>query len=116
MTEELFYDLFSDGRWIGMARGVDEDDARRMAARSLPNLMGRFTLVRWHGRLHPENCKSSGGKHPDPLPEPPVVHPDAFLRHLIDVTWGIANEDESVPSTNWADRIIQQARSTYAEA
>jgi hypothetical protein len=65
----MLYDLFSDGRWIGMAEGADRDDAKRMAARSLPSLLGRFTLVPWYGRLHPDNCKSSGGRNADPAPE-----------------------------------------------
>lgn len=37
-----------------------------------------------------------------------------FLRHLVDVVWGVAHEDESVPSTDWADRMIEQARRTYS--
>lgn len=69
-AEKLFYDLFSDGRWIGMASGADEDEAKRMAARSLPELVGRFTLVRWYGRLDARNCQSSGGAITDPQPEP----------------------------------------------
>jgi hypothetical protein len=70
-SEKLFYDLFSHGRWIGMAEGVDEDDAKRMAARCLPALLGGFTLVRWYGWRNPDNCKASGGNVPDPKPEPP---------------------------------------------
>lgn len=70
MSEKLLFDIFSGGHWIGMAEGEDEDDAKRMAARSLPSLMGRFTLVRWFGRRHPNNCRSSGGAKPDPVAEP----------------------------------------------
>lgn len=33
----------------------------------------------------------------------------AMLRHLVDVVWGEANEDQSVPSTPWADRMIDHA-------
>lgn len=67
--DKLFYDLFHRGRWIGMAEGVDEDDAKRMAARCLPQLAGQFALVRWYGCNHPDNCKSSGGNALDPAAE-----------------------------------------------
>jgi len=33
--------------------------------------------------------------------------------HLVDVVWGVAHEDESVPSTVWARRMIVQARETF---
>jgi hypothetical protein len=36
-----------------------------------------------------------------------------LLPHLVDVVWGEAHEDESVPSTAWARRLIVQARETY---
>jgi hypothetical protein len=85
MTEKLYYDLFAGGRWIGMAEGVDEDDAKRMAARCLPQLLGRFTLIRWHGRLHPDNCVSSGGKVPDPKPEPLPPRLADGLRSIADI-------------------------------
>ena len=32
-----------------------------------------------------------------------------LLRHLVDVVWGEANEDQSVPSTSWANRMIDHA-------
>ena len=38
---------------------------------------------------------------------------ETFLLHLVDVVWGTANEDESVPSTDWAARMILQARDSY---
>jgi hypothetical protein len=38
---------------------------------------------------------------------------EAFLFRLVDVVWGTANEDESVPSTDWAARMIIQARDSY---
>jgi hypothetical protein len=110
MDDEIFYDLFSDGRWIGMSKGRDEDEAKRLAAKSLPALMGRFTLVRWHGRLHPENCKTSGGLLPDPPAEPPINLPQSFLRRIVDRAWNEATESTNVPSTHWADRIIESAR------
>jgi len=31
------------------------------------------------------------------------------LRHLVDVVWNEAHEDESVPDTEWADRMIDYA-------
>ena len=70
MTSDLLFDLFHNGRWIGMAMGADEDAAIKMVHRSRPDIGNRFTLVRWHGRLHPDNCVTSGGEKPDPLPEP----------------------------------------------
>lgn len=33
----------------------------------------------------------------------------AFLRRLVDVVWGEAHEDQSVPSTEWGDRMIDHA-------
>lgn len=38
---------------------------------------------------------------------------ELFLLQLIDVVWGVAYEDESVPSTAWARRMIAKARETY---
>jgi len=38
---------------------------------------------------------------------------ETFLFHLVDVVWGTTNEDESVPSTDWAARMILQARDSY---
>ena len=35
-----------------------------------------------------------------------------LLPHLVDVVWGVANEDESVPSSEWAERMIAQAEAT----
>jgi len=32
-----------------------------------------------------------------------------LLFHLVDVVWGEAHEDESVPSTEWSRRMIQRA-------
>lgn len=32
-----------------------------------------------------------------------------LLFHLVDVVWGEAHEDESVPSTDWARRMIVKA-------
>lgn len=40
--------------------------------------------------------------------------PIQALRHLVDVVWGEAHENESVPSTEWADRMIAKAIDTYA--
>ena len=40
---------------------------------------------------------------------------DAFLLHLVDVVWGEANEDTSVPSTDWAKQMIATARETFDE-
>ncbi|MEI9995156.1 MAG: hypothetical protein WDM91_11215 [Rhizomicrobium sp.] len=31
-----------------------------------------------------------------------------FLRELVDHVWNVANEDESVPATDWADRMIDE--------
>ena len=33
-----------------------------------------------------------------------------LLRRVVDLTWGIAHEDESVPATKVADAIIDQAQ------
>lgn len=32
-----------------------------------------------------------------------------FLRELVDHVWGVAHEDHSVPATDWADRMIDEA-------
>jgi hypothetical protein len=32
-----------------------------------------------------------------------------LLFHLVDVVWSEAHEDKSVPSTDWARRMIQKA-------
>ena len=39
---------------------------------------------------------------------------DAFLLHLVDVVWGVAHEDVSVPDTEWARRMIAKARETFS--
>ena len=41
---------------------------------------------------------------------------ERFLLHLVDVVWGVANEDESVPGTDWAKRMIEQAKKSFKEA
>ena len=41
-----------------------------------------------------------------------IKRQDKFLLHLVDVVWGEANEDESVPSTDWALRMIEKAKAT----
>lgn len=97
-ASKLFYDLFSDGRWIGMAEGVDEDDAMRMAARHLPQLAGRFTLIRWYGRLHPDNCKASGGKNPNPgtelsLPVAPLPAREVVARWMMERGYATGHGD-----------------------
>jgi hypothetical protein len=38
---------------------------------------------------------------------------EAFILHLIDVTWNEAFEDESVPATDWAKRIIEKPKESY---
>ena len=32
-----------------------------------------------------------------------------LLFHLVDIVWGVVHEDNSVPSTNWARKMIQKA-------
>lgn len=32
-----------------------------------------------------------------------------LLFHLVDIVWGEAHEDKSVPSTDWSRRMIQKA-------
>ena len=39
----------------------------------------------------------------------------SFLRHVIDVAWNECTESQTVPSTDWADRMIAQAEQTYRE-
>lgn len=41
---------------------------------------------------------------------------EQFLLHLVDVVWGEAHENESVPATDYAQRMIQAARDTFQEA
>lgn len=36
-----------------------------------------------------------------------------FLLHLVDGVWGEAHEDQSVPSTDWAERMIAKAKDTF---
>jgi hypothetical protein len=36
-----------------------------------------------------------------------------FLLHLVDVVWGEAHEDKSVPSSEWAERMIAKAKDTF---
>lgn len=44
--------------------------------------------------------------------EDEVDHLQQLLPHLVDVVWGEANEDESVPSSDWAKRMIEKAKRT----
>lgn len=32
-----------------------------------------------------------------------------LLFHLVDVVWGVAHEDESVPTTAWSREMIKEA-------
>jgi hypothetical protein len=41
---------------------------------------------------------------------------EPFLLHLVDVVWQEAHEDQSVPSTEWAKKMIAKARRTFEEA
>lgn len=41
---------------------------------------------------------------------------EAFLRTLIDLTWGEAMEDRSVPSTKIQTRLIERARAAREAA
>lgn len=38
---------------------------------------------------------------------------DEFLLHLVDVVWGAALEDESVPNTTLGRKLIAKARATF---
>lgn len=38
---------------------------------------------------------------------------DPFLLHLIDVVWNTCTESTDVPDTDWAHRMIAEARHTY---
>lgn len=40
----------------------------------------------------------------------------AFLRKLVDIVWNEATESTVVPSTNWADRLIERARAALQQA
>lgn len=42
-------------------------------------------------------------------PIPVSLHQE-FLRKLVDHVWGVAHEDQSVPSTKWADEMIEAIR------
>lgn len=42
--------------------------------------------------------------------------PEEFLLILVDVVWTTALQDESVPSTEWARRMIARARTEYVRA
>lgn len=43
-------------------------------------------------------------------------HVEELLLNLVDTVWGIAHEDESVPSTEWAKKMIAKARNaSYVE-
>lgn len=39
----------------------------------------------------------------------------SFLRHIVDVAWNECTESQTVPSTDWADRMIAHAQQTYQE-
>lgn len=41
--------------------------------------------------------------------------PEEFLLHLVDVVWQTALHDDSVPSTEWAQRMIARARERYVK-
>jgi len=43
-----------------------------------------------------------------------LLRDQEFLRHLVDIVWQTAKEDQSVPSTEWADRMIEKAKSTIS--
>jgi hypothetical protein len=43
------------------------------------------------------------------------VDVESLLLRLVDVVWGEANEDQSVPSTDWALRMIQRAKGAPRE-
>lgn len=47
-----------------------------------------------------------------PRPSPALQRDD--LRRLVDVVWNEATESTAVPSTNWADRLIERAIPTIA--
>lgn len=53
----------------------------------------------------------------DIMKEPKPVDKDRlFQLHLIDVVWGHIWEDESVPGTARAERLIEQAKESFDEA
>lgn len=39
----------------------------------------------------------------------------ALLRNVVDIAWNEATESTTVPSTDWADRIIERARKLTGE-
>lgn len=49
---------------------------------------------------------------------PKTVHPEfrKFLRLLVDESWNECTESEEVPSTNWADRIIDRTWKDFYES
>jgi len=66
MSERLFWDIFLDGRWIGMSAGDSFIDAVKLVRRSLPKIHRRIKYRRWYGRWHEKNCKISGGRIANP--------------------------------------------------
>ena len=56
--------------------------------------------------------------HPDDKPPVPCAkryaltecREQVFLRRIVDRAWNEATESTAVPSTDWADRIIDRAR------
>lgn len=61
----------------------------------------------WKSRVLPPLLVSK------PAPIAPIELSYAFLLHLVDVVYQTVREDESVPSTAWARKMIVQARETY---
>lgn len=60
--------------------------------------------------------------HPDDKPPVPCAkryaltecREQVLLRRIVDLAWNEATESTTVPSTDWADRIINRARIEWA--
>lgn len=63
---DRFWDLFYKGHWVGMSKGRDLAEAKRLAAGSLPRIAAGLKYAEWFGRMSPLNCKTSGGRVADP--------------------------------------------------
>lgn len=64
--KRYFWDIFYNGRWIGMSAGDTFIEATKMVKGSLPKIHRKIKYRRWYGRFHPKNCRTSGGLIADP--------------------------------------------------
>jgi hypothetical protein len=121
-------------RQRGSARncGLEQEDTRMSTAKEMlkvPNLVRRLRDFRvWNNKQHHYDPVSICGEaaleieslqeqiealHSAPRTLRSSDH-RAALRRLVDVVWNEATESTAVPSTDWADRLIDRAMTNPA--